>query len=73
MNTTRIVAFVLIIAGILALAYGSFSYTKDSTPIKVGPLAVTVKKEETVNIPMWAGIAAVVVGGLLIFAGAKRG
>jgi TRAP-type C4-dicarboxylate transport system permease small subunit len=73
MNTTRIIALVLIIAGLLALAYGGFSYTKDSTPVKVGPLAVTVKKEETVNVPMWAGIASVVVGGLLLVAGAKRG
>lgn len=73
MNPTRLVAVVLIIAGALALAYGGFSYTKDSTAVKLGPLELTVKEKETVNVPLWAGIGAIVIGGALLVAGGKRG
>ncbi|MDR7150551.1 TRAP-type C4-dicarboxylate transport system permease small subunit [Hydrogenophaga palleronii] len=73
MNPIRLVAVVLIIAGALALAYGGFSYTKDSTAVKLGPLELTVKEKETVNVPLWAGIGAIVVGGVLLVAGGKRG
>jgi TRAP-type C4-dicarboxylate transport system permease small subunit len=72
-NPTRLVAVVLIIAGALALAYGGFSYTKDSTAVKLGPLELTVKEKETVNVPLWAGIGAIVIGGVLLVAGGKRG
>ena len=72
MNTLKITAIALIIAGILALSYGGFSYTKDSTVVKVGPVELTAKEKETVNIPMWAGIAALVAGGLLLVVGTKK-
>ncbi len=62
----------LIVAGALALAYGGFSYTKDTTAVKLGPLELTVKEKETVNVPLWAGIGAIVIGGALLLAGAKR-
>lgn len=73
MNGIRIVAIVLIVAGALALAYGGFSYTKDTTAVKIGPIELSVKEKETVNIPVWAGVGAIVVGGLLlVFGGRKR-
>jgi TRAP-type C4-dicarboxylate transport system permease small subunit len=72
-NPIRLVAVLLIIAGALALAYGGFSYTKDTTAVKLGPLELTVKEKETVNVPLWAGIGAIVVGGVLLVAGGKRG
>lgn len=72
MGGTKLAAIVLIIAGVLALAYGGFSYTKRSTAVDFGPLQVQVKEKKTVNVPMWAGIAAVVVGGLLLVSGSKR-
>ena len=73
MTALRAIAMAIMIAGALALAYGGFSYTKDSTALKVGPLELSVKQKETVNIPLWAGIAAIVVGGLmLVGAGSKR-
>jgi multidrug transporter EmrE-like cation transporter len=71
-NAIRIVALVLILAGVLGLAYGSFSYTKDTTAVKLGSVELTVKQKETVNVPVWAGIGAIVVGGLLFFFGGKR-
>lgn len=71
MNSLKLVAIALIIGGALGLAYGSFSYTKDTTAVKLGPLELSVKEKETVNIPVWAGIAAIVAGGLLLVLGGK--
>ncbi|CAM5786846.1 hypothetical protein [Rhizobacter sp. Root404] len=73
MNPIKLVAIVLIVAGVLGLAYGSFSYTKDTTVVKLGPLEVSAKQKETVNVPIWAGVGAIVVGGLLLVLGGKRG
>lgn len=72
MNPTKIVAIVLIVAGALGLLYGGFSYTKDTTALKVGPLELSVKEKKTVNVPMWAGIAAIVVGGALLAFGSRK-
>jgi TRAP-type C4-dicarboxylate transport system permease small subunit len=72
MNPVKVIAVVLIIGGILGLAYGGFSYTKDTTVVKLGPLEVSAKEKQTVNVPMWAGVGAVVVGGLLLVFGSKR-
>lgn len=71
MGPTRIVAIVIVVAGVLALAYGGFSYTSKDTAAKLGPVEIKVEKENRVNVPMWAGVAAIVVGGLL-FVGAGR-
>lgn len=73
MNGIKLVGVVLLVAGVLALAYGSFSYTKDTTAVKVGPMELSVKEKKTVNVPMWAGVGAIVVGGLLLGFGGKRG
>ena len=69
MNAIKLAAIALIIGGVLGLAYGSFSYTKDTTAMKLGPIELSVKETETVNIPVWAGIAAIVAGGLLLVLG----
>ena len=72
MDAVKIVAMVLMVAGILALAYGSFSYTKETHEAKIGPLELSVKEKETVNIPVWAGVGAIVVGGILLVVRVKR-
>ena len=71
MNASKLVGLVLIVGGALALAFGGFSYTKDSSAVKIGPIEVSVKEKESVNVPLWAGVAAVVVGGLLLALGKK--
>ena len=71
MNAFKILAIVLIVAGILGLVYGKFSYTKESHNAKVGPFEFSVKDTETVNIPLWTGVVAIVAGGLLLLAPAK--
>lgn len=73
MNTTKLIAIALIVAGVLGLVYGGFSYTKDTTAVKLGPIELSVKEKQTVNVPMWAGIGAIVVGGLLLVLGNKKG
>ena len=72
MNPVKLVSIILIVTGVLALAYGGFSYTKDTTVVKLGPLEISAKQKETVNIPMWAGIGAIVVGGLLLVLGGNK-
>jgi hypothetical protein len=71
LNPIRLAAIALIVAGVLGLVYGGFSYTKDTTALKLGPIELSVKEKETVNIPLWAGVGAIVVGGLLLLAGGK--
>ena len=73
MNTIRIVAIALIVAGVLALVYGGFSYTKQTHDVKLGPIELSVKEKQTVNVPIWAGVGAIVVGGLLLVLGSKKG
>ena len=73
MNPIKLVALALILAGILGLAYGGFSYTKDTTVVKLGPLEISAKEKQTVNVPLWAGVGAIVVGGLLLVFGGKKG
>jgi len=71
MDTTKIAALVLMVAGVLALAYGGFTYTKDTHKASLGPLELSVDEKSTVNIPAWAGIAAIVLGGVLLI-GVRR-
>lgn len=73
MNATRIIGIALIVAGLLGLLYGGFSYTKDTTAVKLGPIELSVQEKKTVNIPIWAGIGAIVAGGLLLAFGSKKG
>ena len=72
MNPMKMIGIVLLVAGALALIYGGFSYTRNSTALKVGPLEVQVKEKETVNVPLWAGIGAIVVGGLMLGMGGRK-
>jgi hypothetical protein len=73
MNTIKTLAIVLVIAGALGLMYGSFTYTKDSHDAKLGPIELSVKDKETVNIPVWAGAGAILIGGMLLLVGNKQG
>jgi TRAP-type C4-dicarboxylate transport system permease small subunit len=73
MGGLRILALALIVAGVLALAYGSFTYTKDTHTSKLGPIEISVTEKETVNVPVWAGVVAIVAGGGLLLFGGKKG
>lgn len=71
MNSIRLTAIVLIAASVLALLYGGFSYTQDTQKAKIGPIELTVKENKTVNIPVWAGVAGLAIGGALLLFGTK--
>ena len=72
METNRIFALILLVGGLLAVAYGGFSYTKETHQADIGPLHLSVQEKQRVNIPLWAGIAAIVGGVLLLGAGARK-
>jgi len=72
MSAVKIAAIVLIAAGILGLVYGGFSYTKESHEAKIGSLELSIQDKETFNVPVWAGVGAIVVGGLLLLVPQKR-
>lgn len=71
MNAAKIVGILLLIAGALGLVYGGFTYTSDVHRADLGPLHMSVKEKDRVNIPVWAGIAAIVAGGMLLLMRAK--
>jgi hypothetical protein len=72
MNLARIAGIVLIVAGVLGLVYGGFSYTRETHEVKLGPIELSVKEKESVNVPVWLGVAAIAAGaGLLLFGGRK--
>ncbi len=72
MTPIKIVAILLVAAGTLGLVYGGFSYTKESHDLKLGPVELSVKEKKSVNIPMWAGVGAIVLGGLLLVMGGRK-
>ena len=73
MNSVKGIAIVLIAAGVLALAVGGFSYTKETHEAHIGSLDLSVKDKEHVNVPVWAGIAAIVIGaGFLLVPNSKN-
>jgi hypothetical protein len=62
----------LIVAGALALAYGGFSYTRETHDTRIGPLELSVREKQTVNVPVWAGVGAIVLGGALLFSAGRK-
>lgn len=71
MDAQRVAAIVLIVAGALGLAYGGFSYTKETHEADLGPLHMSVAEKKRVNVPVWAGVGAIVAGGLVLVVGRK--
>jgi len=72
MSVAKMAALLLIIAGVLALAYGGFTYSKQTTAVNLGPIQLNVTEKKTVPVPVWAGIGAILIGGVLLVAGGKR-
>ena len=72
MNAFKIAGIVLIAAGILGLVYGGFSYTSETHEAKLGPIELSVKDKQRVNVPVWAGVGAIVAGGALLLLGGRK-
>lgn len=67
MNPLKILAFALIAGGVLALVYGSFSFVTGTHGMDLGVVDLSWKDHETVNVPVWAGVAGIVAGAVLLF------
>lgn len=72
MDALKLLALVLIVGGALSLVYGGFSYTKETHGTDIGPLRLEVKEKQRVNVPLWAGLGALIVGGLMLVVPRKR-
>lgn len=72
MNAFKMAGIVLIAAGILGLGYGGFSYTRETHQTKLGPLEFSIKEKQSVNVPVWAGVGAIVAGSAILIFGSKK-
>ena len=68
----RMLAIVLLAAGVLALVYGGFSYTRKTHDAKLGPLEISVSEKQRVNVPVWAGVVLVAAGAGLLLTQKKK-
>jgi hypothetical protein len=59
--------------GRTCLAYGGFSFTKETHRAEIGPLKVAVQEKEQVNVPQWLGIGAIIAGVVLLVLPSKKG
>jgi hypothetical protein len=73
MNMVKLIGVALVVAGVLGLLYGGFSFTKETHDVKLGPIELSVKEKQSVNVPVWAGVAAIAVGAALLLFGGKKG
>lgn len=69
MNPIRILAIALVIAGVLGIAYGGFSYTSETHRADIGPMHLQVNEQKRVNIPLWAGVLCIAGGAALLMRG----
>jgi len=72
MSPIRVIALALMVAGVLSLAYGGFTYTRKTHEAKIGSIELAVRDKQTVNVPVWAGVGAIVLGAALLVAGKSR-
>ena len=72
MGLQRVFGIIFLVVGALGLAYGGFTYTKETHKASIGPLKLSVDEKETVNIPLSVGIGFLVVGGLLLLIPRKQ-
>lgn len=72
MNAMRITGIVLIVLGLAGFFTGGFSFTKDTSTAKIGPLELVVKEKESVNFPQWLSIGAILLGAVVLVAGSRK-
>ena len=72
MNLTRLIGIIMIAAGGFGLLYGGFSYTKETTGMKLGPIELKVQEKQTVSIPLALSAGAMVLGVFLLIIGTRK-
>jgi len=73
MNAMKIAGIVLVVLGLAGFFTGGFSFTKNTTKAEIGPLKLQVQEKESVNVPQWLSVGAIVIGGVLLVLGFKKG
>lgn len=66
MNSSKIIGIMLIVAGALGVVYGGFSFTKETTGLKIGSMELKVQEQETVNVPMVVSAGVIALGVFLL-------
>ena len=72
MTATKIIGMLLIVGGVLGLAFGGFSFTKETHQAKLGPLELSVAEKKTIDIPLWASLISIAAGAGLLVVGNKK-
>jgi hypothetical protein len=72
MNALRVAGVILIVLGLAGFFTGGFSFTKETTQAKIGPLELTVKDKETVNVPQWLSLGAIALGAVVLVLGFRK-
>lgn len=72
MNPMRIAGIILLVLGLAGFLTGGFSFTKNTTKAELGPLKLQVQEKESINVPQWLSLGAMLVGGVLLVLGFKR-
>lgn len=72
MNASKLAGVALIVAGVLGLLYGGFSFTKETHDFKLGPIELSVREKQSVNVPVWAGVGAIALGAALLLLGGRK-
>lgn len=72
MNAVKVTGILLVVIGLAGFFTGGFSFTKDTTAAKIGPIELTVQEKESVNIPLWLSLGAVALGAVVLVFGFKR-
>lgn len=73
MKASTMTGIILIVLGLAGFLTGGFSFTKDTTAAKIGPLELTVKEKQTVNFPQWLSLGAIALGAIVLVVGARKG
>jgi hypothetical protein len=72
MSPAKVVGIILVVVGLAGFFTGGFSFTRDRTAAKIGPLELTVKDTESIDIPKWLSLGAVALGAVLLVAGFRK-
>ena len=72
MNPTKLIGIVLIVAGCVGLTYGGFTYTKETSAVKLGPIELKVQEKETVSVPLIVSAGVIAIGVFLLVAVGRK-
>ncbi len=72
MTALRIIGAALLILGLAGFLTGGFSFTKETTHAQLGPLQLSVQERESVNVPQWLSIGAMVAGAVVLVLGFRK-